>query len=94
MTDFAINQTYHGFTLNKIEMIHDIHSTAYLFSHEQSGARLLYLKNSNNNKVFNVAFKTPPSDNCGTPHILEHSVLCVPENMRPKTPLTNWPKAL
>ena len=92
MTDFAINQTYHGFTLNKIEMIHDIHSTAYLFSHEQSGARLLYLKNSNNNKVFNVAFKTPPSDNCGTPHILEHSVLCGSRKYEAKDPFNELAK--
>ena len=92
MTDFAINQTYHGFTLNKIETINDIHSTAYLFSHEQSGARLLYLKNSDNNKVFNVAFKTPPSDNCGTPHILEHSVLCGSRKYEAKDPFNELAK--
>ena len=76
MTEFNLHEIYHGFTLNKIEDIAEIHSTAYLFFHKQSGARLLYLQNDDNNKVFNVAFKTPPSDDCGTPHILEHSVLC------------------
>lgn len=92
MTALLLNQTYHGFTLEKIEEISDIRSTAYLFSHGQSGARLLYLKNSDNNKVFNVAFKTPPSDDCGTPHILEHSVLCGSRKYEAKDPFNELAK--
>ena len=71
MAEFKQNEIYFGFRLQKIEEINDIHSTAYLFSHEKSGARLLYLKNADHNKVFNVVFKTPPENDCGTPHILE-----------------------
>ena len=92
MTDFKVNETYHGFSLNKIEEISEIHSIAYLFSHEKSGARLLYLKNNDNNKVFNVAFKTPPSDDCGTPHILEHSVLCGSRKYEAKDPFNELAK--
>ena len=92
MAEFDLNQTYHGFTLEKIEDISDVHSTAYLFFHVQSGARLLYLKNSDNNKVFNVAFKTPPADDCGTPHILEHSVLCGSRKYEAKDPFNELAK--
>lgn len=92
MSKFTLHEIYHGFTLQKIEEISDIHSTAYLFSHEQSGARLLYLKNSDNNKVFNVAFKTPPIDDCGTPHILEHSVLCGSRKYEAKDPFNELAK--
>lgn len=92
MEPFVKNQTYYGFTLEKIEEISDIHSTAYLFSHQQSGARLLYLKNADNNKVFNVAFKTPPVDDCGTPHILEHSVLCGSRKYTAKDPFNELAK--
>ena len=92
MTELKLNETYFGFTLEKIETISDINSTAYLFSHGQSGARLLYLKNSDNNKVFNVAFKTPPSDDCGTPHILEHSVLCGSRKYEAKDPFNELAK--
>lgn len=92
MNHFILNETYHGFTLQKIEEISDVHSTAYLFFHEQSGARLLYLKNSDNNKVFNVAFKTPPADDCGTPHILEHSVLCGSRKYEAKDPFNELAK--
>ena len=87
-----LSQTYYGFTLDKIEEISDIYSTAYLFTHKQSGARLLYLKNRDNNKVFNVAFKTPPADNCGTPHILEHSVLCGSRKYEAKDPFNELAK--
>lgn len=92
MAEFNLNQTYHGFTLEKIEEISDVHSTAYLFLHKKSGARLLYLKNEDNNKVFNVAFKTPPTDDCGTPHILEHSVLCGSRKYEAKDPFNELAK--
>lgn len=92
MTELKLNERYYGFTLEEIEEINDIHSTAYRFFHEQSGARLLYLKNSDNNKVFNVAFKTPPSDDCGTPHILEHSVLCGSRKYEAKDPFNELAK--
>ena len=92
MTEMKLNQIYHGFTLNKMEEINDVHSTAYLFFHKQSGARLLYLKNTDNNKVFNVAFKTPPTDDCGTPHILEHSVLCGSRKYEAKDPFNELAK--
>ena len=59
--------TYHGFLLEKTEQLEDICSAGYLFRHTQSGARLLYLKNNDKNKVFSVAFKTPPENSCGTP---------------------------
>ncbi len=92
MTNFIPHQIYHGFLLEYIEEISDIYSTAYLFRHQQSGARLLYLKNKDHNKVFNVAFKTPPEDDCGTPHILEHSVLCGSRKYEAKDPFNELAK--
>lgn len=92
MNDFTPMQVYHGFTLLNTEEVTDIHSTAYLFEHQQSGARLLYLKNTDHNKVFSVAFKTPPADDCGTPHILEHSVLCGSRKYESKDPFNELAK--
>lgn len=92
MSTLKQNQTYHGFTLEKIEEIKEIHSIAYLFIHEKSGARLLYLQNNDNNKVFNVAFRTPPADDCGIPHILEHSVLCGSRKYEAKDPFNELAK--
>ena len=41
-------------------------------------------ENDDNNKVFNIGFRTPPSDSTGVPHIMEHSVLCGSKNFPAK----------
>ncbi|SEF60814.1 hypothetical protein SAMN05660865_00610 [Caloramator fervidus] len=71
-----VNKVYHGFRLYEIRDIKEINSKAYIFEHEKSGARLLKIQNDDDNKVFSISFRTPPSDNTGVPHIIEHSVLC------------------
>ena len=58
------------------EYLEDIRTEGYLLRHKKSGARVVVLENEDENKVFNIAFRTPPEDSKGTPHILEHSVLC------------------
>ncbi|MCL2353718.1 MAG: insulinase family protein [Defluviitaleaceae bacterium] len=45
-----------------------------LYQHT-SGASILHLKSDDTNKVFSISFKTPPTDNTGIAHIIEHSVL-------------------
>lgn len=54
----------------------EIGSIGYVMRHKKTGARVFVLENDDDNKVFNIAFRTPPSDSTGVPHILEHSVLC------------------
>lgn len=71
-----LSENYHGFTLKQEKQIKEINSIARVFEHNKSGAKLLQLENDDDNKVFSVSFRTPPEDNTGTPHILEHSVLC------------------
>lgn len=73
---FEINQTYHGFKLKRQETVEELKSLSLLFEHEGSGAQLLVLENDDDNKSFGIAFRTPPSDDSGVAHILEHSVLC------------------
>lgn len=65
-----------AYELLKEERLEDIRSTGYLLRHKKSGARVLLISNQDENKVFNIAFRTPPSDSTGVAHILEHSVLC------------------
>ena len=67
---------YNGFRFEEEQNIDDINSIAQIFYHEKSGARLLYLKNDDDNKVFSITFRTPPADSTGVAHIVEHSVLC------------------
>ena len=65
-----------AYTLLQEQQIDDIHAHGYLLRHNKSGARVLLLETEDDNKVFNIAFRTPPADSTGVAHILEHSVLC------------------
>jgi len=75
-TTLTTAQTTHGFLLEREERIAELSATARIYRHEKTGARLLSLESPDENKVFGVAFRTPPMDSTGLPHILEHSVLC------------------
>lgn len=60
----------------KEEDLQDIHSKGWLLRHKKTGARVMLIENDDENKVFNIAFRTPPKNSTGVAHILEHSVLC------------------
>src|SRR5882757_3444367 len=66
----------HGFELIREQKLAEINSTARYYRHAGTGAELISLINTDENKVFGVSFGTPPSDSTGVAHILEHSVLC------------------
>ena len=83
---------YSGFCVRKQEYIKEVNSTAYLMEHEYSGARLLYLCNDDDNKVFTIGFRTPPSDDTGVAHILEHSTLCGSRKYHLKEPFVELVK--
>lgn len=81
-----------AYELLKKEEITDIHSTGYLFKHKKSGARVCVLSNDDENKVFHITFRTPPSDSTGVAHILEHSVLCGSKKFPSKDPFVELVK--
>ena len=86
---FELNKTYSGFRLIKEKKVKEINSTLRLFEHLKSGARLLNVENDDDNKVFSISFRTPPKDSTGTPHILEHSVLCGSRKFPSKEPFVD-----
>lgn len=65
----------HGFALLRDSEIEELNTRARLYRHAKTGAELLSLENDDENKVFNITFRTPPPDSTGLPHIMEHSVL-------------------
>ncbi len=71
-----MTQLLHGFALEREQEIPELSATARIYRHAKTGGRLLSLISPDENKVFGVAFRTPPADSTGLPHILEHSVLC------------------
>lgn len=70
----------------------DLKSKGYLLRHKKSGARVLLMENDDNNKVFSIGFRTPPSDSTGVPHIMEHSVLCGSKDFPVKDPFVELVK--
>lgn len=80
------------YTLLREEEIADIGSKGYLLKHNKTNARIMLLENDEENKVFNIAFRTPPSDSTGIAHILEHSVLCGSKNFPLKDPFVELAK--
>ncbi|MCB2290931.1 insulinase family protein [Clostridium sp. CS001] len=84
--EFKINNLYYGFQLLEESKIDEIQSVARIFKHIKSGARLIHLENSDDNKLFSIGFRTTPTDSTGVAHILEHSVLCGSSKFKSKDP--------
>ena len=86
MNSLAKSKSYNGFIVKQKEFVKDINSDITIFEHEKTGAKLMYIANDDNNKTFTIGFKTPPKDNTGVMHILEHSVLCGSKKFPTKGP--------
>ena len=80
------------YDLIKEEELKGIQSKGYLMRHKKSGARVLLIENDDENKVFSIGFRTPPSDSTGVPHIMEHSVLFGSKNFPAKDPFVELVK--
>ncbi len=76
----------------KHEQLEDIHAEGYLLKHKKSGARIVLIPCEDNNKVFNIAFRTTPTDSTGVAHIIEHTVLCGSEKYPVKDPFVELVK--
>lgn len=81
-----IGKVYNGFKLDSIKEIPELEGAMYVFSHEKSGAELIWTARPDNNKTFAIAFRTTPEDDTGVFHILEHSVLCGSDKYPVKDP--------
>ena len=75
-----------AFELLREETVPEINSEVRLYRHRKTGGEVLSLSNEDENKVFGITFRTPPSDSTGIAHILEHSVLCGSRKYRVKKP--------
>ena len=58
------------------EEIRDVRAEGYLLRHKKTGAESLCSPTKMENKVFSIAFRTPPKNSTGVAHIIEHTVLC------------------
>ncbi|MEA1927917.1 MAG: insulinase family protein, partial [Candidatus Auribacterota bacterium] len=72
----SVGQIMHGFSIVRVHPLPEIGCVAYLAEHIKSGGHLVHLHSSDPENLFAIGFRTPPPDNSGLPHILEHTVLC------------------
>lgn len=70
-----VNDIICGFKIDRARESSELGGTLYEMSHIKTGAQLIFIDNKDSNKHFSIAFKTPPCDDTGVFHILEHSVL-------------------
>ncbi|MCS7049564.1 MAG: insulinase family protein [Verrucomicrobiae bacterium] len=69
-------QTVSGFEITEIEPLPELRAQVVRAAHARSGAQLLHVHAPEDaENLFAVTFATPPPDDTGLPHILEHVVL-------------------
>jgi Zn-dependent M16 (insulinase) family peptidase len=81
-----------AYELVKGEFVSEVGSFVLTLRHKLSQARVLVFSNEDDNKVFNIGFRTPPKDATGVPHIIEHTVLCGSKNFPVKDPFVELVK--
>jgi presequence protease len=79
-TMLSPGETKLGFLVKRIEQIPEIRVTAYELEHVVTGAKVLHLHCDDRENLYAIAFRTPPQDSSGLPHILEHAVLAGSKN--------------
>ncbi len=75
-----------GFRVVSVTPIESLNATVCQFEHLSSGARVLHLFCDDAENAFTINFPTPPPDDTGMPHILEHMVLAGSEKFPVKEP--------
>ena len=73
---FELNEKYNNFIVTKNIPIEEIKVQLIELTHIKLGTQVIKIKNDDDENLFSLSFKTLPKDSKGSPHILEHTVLC------------------
>jgi len=79
-------ETLHGFEVIEVGHLESLRAVGYQLRHIVTHARLIHIHTQDTENLFSISFSTPPTDNTGLPHILEHSVLAGSEKFPVKEP--------
>ena len=74
-SSLTAGKSYSSFTLVDIRECPDYNGTGYLFRHDRTGFEVYFFSTDDEECFFSYNVFTPPSDNTGVFHILEHTVL-------------------
>ena len=87
-----INDVIHGFLLISKDRVEEISANINIFEHIKSGAKLCFIEREDRNLSFAISFSTPPTDDTGVFHIIEHAVLCGSRKFPVKEPFVEMLK--
>ncbi|MHC5067746.1 MAG: insulinase family protein [Planctomycetota bacterium] len=90
---FSPGDEYAGFRIGRVQALGTLGCTAYEAEHLASGLRLLHLHATDRECLFSLALRTPPTDDSGIAHILEHTVLCGSKRYPVKDPFVELLKS-
>lgn len=74
-TQLKAGDILRGFRVRYVRDVSGVRGVAYLFDHAATGAQFLHIHCEDPENLFSINFATPPPDDTGLPHILEHAVL-------------------
>jgi len=75
MKNLQPGDTIHGFETISTDILEEYHGVGKTFRHIATGCEVFHLLREDPENLFAFVFKTPPQDNTGAAHILEHAVL-------------------
>ncbi len=85
---YKANDTINGFVFKEVHELDLLRAVVYVLEHQKTGARLLHIHTGDPDNLLALAFRTPPYDDTGLPHILEYTVLCGSKKYPIKDPFT------
>ncbi len=86
------NEVIHSFRVVRRTALPELGGVMYVMEHEPTGLHLAWLDREEENRTFNIAFRTLPWNDTGVFHILEHSVLCGSDRYPVKEPFVELVK--
>jgi Zn-dependent M16 (insulinase) family peptidase len=91
IADLKVGDTFvdGAFEVIAVEEVDEYNVACAELIHKKTGARWMHCGADDDNNVFNVAFRTTPTDSTGVAHILEHTALCGSERYPIRDPFFN-----
>ncbi|NNM67926.1 MAG: hypothetical protein HKM06_07950 [Spirochaetales bacterium] len=71
-----LKEHLYGFRLVQVDPLEEFQARGALYVHERTGARVYHLEADDRENLASFVFPTPPENDTGVAHILEHTVLC------------------
>lgn len=82
----STGEAYKDFTVLTCSKIEELNCFFRELVHKPTGAHVIHIENDDPENLFCLSFRTLPTNSRGTPHILEHTVLCGSKNFPVKDP--------